>query len=310
MATEGIPRRCSQLLSVPSPTGTATGGDGGRPAAAPPRSSCISRSIEPTTTSRGHNSVMRSLKSPLLAFLSVFAVCGFTGTAAAGGSPSHPVQVRVVLAQHRAVAGHPIKGSVILTNTTARPITVDTCAENGWLAVGLSGSVNSFPFTHTLVGCAPTVRLDPGDNRFPVTVITTYAGCTQPQPAGGASPTLAMPTCTVAGSPPLPPGIYSTKVDLVGLSGLTQAANRVVVHLRAPKNPPRLAPCADEPGMAPAPVTVPDVVGASSSAAAFVLARACLNAGYAAPVGSSVIAETPPVGSMVPEHSTVTLSTR
>jgi hypothetical protein len=255
--------------------------------------------------------VMRSLKPPLFALLGVFAACGcVAGAAAAGGSPSHPVQVRVVLAQHRAVAGYPIKGTVILTNTTARPITVDTCADNGWLAVGLSGKVDSFPFTHTLVGCAPKVRLAPGDNRFPVTVITTYAGCTQPQPAGGSSPTLSMPTCTVAGSPPLPAGIYSTKFDLVGLPGLTQPANRVVVYLTAPRNPPRLAPCADEPGTAPAPVTVPDVVGASSSTAALVLARACLNAGYAAPVGSSVVAETPAVGSMVPEHSTVTLSTR
>ena len=258
---------------------------------------------------RRHDPVMRGLRSALLVLLSVFTVCGFVTTAAAGQSTSPPVKVNVVLAQHRAVAGHPIKGTVVLTNTTSRQITVETCARNGWLAVGLSGHVDSYPFAHTLIGCAPTVRLAPGANRFPVIVVTTYAGCTQPQPAGGSSPTLAMPTCTVAGPPPLPAGSYSTKVDLVGLGGLTQVPNQVVVHLRAPKNPPRLAPCADRPGTTTAPVTVPDVVGASSSAAASVLAGACLNATYASPVGSSVISETPSAGSVVPEHSTVNLFT-
>ena len=242
--------------------------------------------------------------------LSALAVSSATTPAASGVSPSHPVKVRVTLAQDRVVAGQSIKGTVVFTNTTARHITVDTCAANGWLAVGLTGRVDSYPFAHTLIGCAPTVRLAPGVNRFPVTIITTSAGCTQPQPAGGSSPTPSLPTCTVSGPPPLPAGSYSTKVDVVGLAGLTRAPNRVVVHLRAPKHPPRLAPCADQPGTAPALVMVPDVVGASSLGAALVLARACLNAGYASPVGSSVISETPIAGSKVAEHSTVILTTR
>jgi hypothetical protein len=264
---------------------------------------------EPIRTNRSHNPVMRVPRTLILAALSVFAVSSCT-TAVAAGATAHPVEVRVVLANKGAIAGHPIKGSVVLTNTTARQIIVDTCAVNGWLAVGLSGRVDSYPFAHTAVGCAPTVRLAPGANRFPVTVITTYSSCVQPQPAGGSSPTPSMPTCTVAGPPPLPAGSYSTRIDVVGLANLTQAPNRVVVHLKAPKNPPRLAPCADQPGAAAASVIVPDVVGASSLAAASVLARACLNAGYASPVGSPVVSETPAAGSKVPEHSTVTLATR
>jgi beta-lactam-binding protein with PASTA domain len=55
---------------------------------------------------------------------------------------------------------------------------------------------------------------------------------------------------------------------------------------------------------------VPNVVGTSSSAAALVLAKACLNAIYANPVGSPVISEAPVAGSNVSEHSTVTLTTR
>jgi len=266
-------------------------------------------SVEPIRANERHSSVMKSPKTLLLMALSIFAVSSFTAEAAAEEWASHPVTVRVTLRQHRVIAGTPIKGIVVLTNTTASPITVDTCAANGWLAVGLSGRVDSHPFLHTLIRCTPTVRLARGANRFPVVVITTYAGCTQPEPAG-SSPTLTMPTCTVAGPPPLPAGTYSTKVDVVGLDGLTQPLNRVVVHLKAPKNPPRLASCADQPGTAPAPVVVPNVVGASSSAAASMLARACLNAGYASPVGSSVTSEIPTAGSRVPEHSTVTLTTR
>jgi hypothetical protein len=118
-----------------------------------------------------------------------------------------------------------------------------------------------------------------------------------------------LPTCTVEGPPPLPAGRYSTQINIVGIGGVAPAPH-VVVHLRAAKNPPPLAPCADQPGSKPSPVTVPDVVGASSLAAASVLAKACLNAGYASPVGSPVLSESPVAGSKVPEHSTVTLTTR
>ena len=57
-------------------------------------------------------------------------------------------------------------------------------------------------------------------------------------------------------------------------------------------------------------VTVPDVVGLSSIVAAVPLASARLNTGYANPVGTHVIAESPVAGSKVPEHSTVILTTQ
>ncbi len=179
--------------------------------------------------------------------LSTFIMGSFTVTATASGSPPHRIEVHVILVQHRAVAKQAIAGTVILTNTTASVVTVDTCASDGWLAVGLSGQVNSYPFGQLLVGCSATVRLAPGPNRFPVRVITTYAGCVQPQPAGGSHPTPDFPWCTVAGSPPLPEGRYVTKVNIVGPSGLTQAPNRVALQLKSPKKPPPLVPCAISP---------------------------------------------------------------
>jgi PASTA domain len=242
--------------------------------------------------------------------LSALVACGLASAADAAGSHLFPVEIHVDLAHHSVVAGHSIKGMVVLTNTTTKRITVQTCADDGWLEVGLTGHVDSYPFGNALIACAATVRLAPGPNRFPVTVLTTYASCTQPQPASGSTPTPTTPTCTVAGPPPLPAGRYATKLNLIGLGGLTQAPNRVLVSLSKPRHEPPLAPCADVPGVALPQVTVPNVVGASSSAAALVLARACLNAGYTSPVKSQVISEAPTAGSTVPEHSTVTLSTR
>jgi hypothetical protein len=242
--------------------------------------------------------------------LVTLGLTGYAPLAGASGSQAPPIRAHIALSTPRVVAGHPIKGTVVLTNTTHKEITVNTCATNGWLAVGLSGPVNSYPFGSFEVGCAPSIRLAPGTNRFPVTVITTYAGCAQPRPGG--SPGTALPFCTESNghvsSPPLPAGRYSTKLHVVGLTGLTQTPNQVVVTLFAPAKAPVPAPCT--PSTPPMLVTVPNVVGDSSSGAAFAFAKACLNAGSANPVGTRVISESPPANSKVPEYSTVTLVTR
>jgi hypothetical protein len=199
---------------------------------------------------------------------------------------------------------------VLLTNTTKKAITVNTCTEDSWLVVGLSGRVSSLPFGSQLLICPPSLRLRPGTNRFGIKVITTYAECTQPQPDGSSSATTLTPWCTTAGLPALPSGRYVTKLHLVGLTGLTLNPNRVVVYLTRPKNSPPVAPCADQAGTPLPMVTVPNVMGMNSLAAASILATVCLNAGYASPVGSQVASESPIAGSKVAEHSTVILTTR
>jgi hypothetical protein len=237
---------------------------------------------------------------------------GWGAGAAAQTAPSRPVEVHLTLATHQVVAGHQITGTVTLTNTSDHSITVNTCATNGWLAVGLSGHGTSPPFFHTAVGCAPSVRLSPGTHHFPVTVITTYGTCQEPEPAG--NPPSALPTCTVSNgrqtAPPLPAGTYSTQMQFVGLNGKTTPPNHVAVTLLAPAKPPVLAPCADVPGAATPTVTVPNVVGLSSSLAALSFAHACINAGWTSPVGTHVTAEAPVAGAKVPEHSTVMLTTQ
>jgi hypothetical protein len=256
--------------------------------------------------------VKRCLQRGVALSVMLLALGGSLPAAAAGASHRPPIKVDVTLGTRRVVAGHPIKATVDLTNTTHKEITVNTCAGDGWLAVGLNGRVDSHPFASFLVGCPPTIRLTPGLNRFPVNVITTYDECVQPRPAG-TSPS-PEPVCVIAdgrlSQPPLPAGRYSTALHVVGLAGLTRAANRVIVTLTAPATTPTLAPCADTPGTAPKFVTVPNVIGLSSSVAAFPLASACLNAGYANPVGTQVISQSPVAGSQVPEHSSVILTTQ
>jgi hypothetical protein len=238
---------------------------------------------------------------------------GWGAPATAQETTAHPVKVHLTLAAHRVVAGHPIKGTMVLTNTSDRVITVNTCAIDGWVAVGLSGHGISPSFFHPAVGCDPSVRLAPGSHRFHVTVSTSYTSCTAADPAGNA-PSPSFPNCTESNGkqipPPLPAGKYSTVVQIVGLDGETQSPNRVVVTLSAPAKPPAVAPCAVVPGVATPTVTVPNVVGLSSSLAALALAHACLNTGYASPVGMRVTAEAPAAGSKVAEHSTVILTTQ
>ncbi len=238
---------------------------------------------------------------------------GWSSAAAAQATPSPPVTVHLALATDHVTSGHRITGTVVLTNTSDRTITVDTCAVNGWLSVGLSGHGIAPSSAHTVVGCNPTVRLAHGAHRFRVTVITTYGGCAQAEPAGNPSQSI-LPCVMSSGSrispPPLPAGKYSAVVQLVGLDGDTRAQNRVVVTLAASKKPLVYPPCTDLPGHPIPTVTVPNVVGLSSSAAALSFAHACLNAGYASPVGTHVTAEAPVAGSTVAEHSTVILSTQ
>lgn len=140
---------------------------------------------------------------------------------------SRPVAVRVELSSHRVVAGGPLHGSVVLTNSTPHRITVETCAD-GWLQVALKNRKYSPGFAHLLPACPPTVHLKPGANRFHVTVLTTYGGCLEP---GGQS-SVSIPAC-VSGNklPPLPPGRYVTTVSISGLDHLTRQPRQVRVTL-------------------------------------------------------------------------------
>ena len=162
----------------------------------------------------------------------------------AGGAPAPPIRVSVVLPVHHVVAGRLLKATVVLKNTTTKPIIVQQCAIDGWLAVGLTGKVDSYPFGHEAVGCEATVKIKPGANRFPIHITTSYAACTGASPAGNR-PDAISPNCVLEAGrqspPPLPAGSYTTKVDIVGLDGLTGPAPPVRVRITAPASAPTAA---------------------------------------------------------------------
>jgi hypothetical protein len=156
-----------------------------------------------------------------------------SGTAGASQSISTPVKVHVSLTNDRVLAGQRIKGTVLLTNTTHQTITVNTCAANGWLQVGLKGHGYAYQASSWLILCPPSIHLVPGANRFSVTVLTSYETCSQPD-GKSFTPT---PRCISNhghppfGSPPLPSGKYSTTVSIFGLPHLTRPPNPVKVTL-------------------------------------------------------------------------------
>jgi hypothetical protein len=162
------------------------------------------------------------------ATVSLVFLMAISGTAGASRPNPAPIKVRITLGSGRVAAGQRIKGTVLLTNTASKTITVNTCADNGWLQVGLKGHGYAYKPSSLLILCPPTVRLHPGPNRFSVTVFTSYESCSQPE---GNAPTPA-PRCTRSnGLPPLPSGKYSITVSSFGLPHLTRAPNHVTVTL-------------------------------------------------------------------------------
>jgi hypothetical protein len=174
-----------------------------------------------------------------------------TGTAALA-----PVEIQLVLDRTQVTAGTPIRGEARLTNTTGRAITVETCASNGWLSVGLTNAQVSYDPATVGNVCGPTVRLSPGLNRIPIVISSSFLACTQT--SSQATPQL--PVCTSQGEPPLPAGQYLTKIVTTGLPAGTRLPSAIKVRLLAtatklsacqagqlaPGNGPRLSPAPGE----------------------------------------------------------------
>ena len=139
---------------------------------------------------------------------------------------STPLSLAITLDHTLVTAGTPIKGTAVFTNRTGSPITVDACAADGWLDVGLSNHTITYNPANPLIACTPTVQLAPGVTRTPVTVMTTYQGCTQSAPG-----TPEYPPCNPDGLPPLPAGTYHTVVITSGLPAGTPAPNIITVAL-------------------------------------------------------------------------------
>ena len=150
----------------------------------------------------------------------VLVAPGISGAA----TKKSPITISVAVAKTSVVAGTPIHGVAILTNTSSKSVTVKSCAANGWLFVGVANAQIPFGAASTAVACAPSVHLKPGANRFAVTIITTYSECSQVKNPN-------VPRCTKSGAPPLPKGVYKTSVIVVGLPPGTPSPRAITVTL-------------------------------------------------------------------------------
>ena len=109
-------------------------------------------------------------------------VLAASGLSACGTRPAGvarpPISVSFALQHDRVAAGTVIPGVATLTNNTGKSVTVETCARNGWLDVGLTSPSIPYRPGNGAVGCPPTVHLKPGPNHFPIEIWTTYLECT------------------------------------------------------------------------------------------------------------------------------------
>jgi hypothetical protein len=139
-----------------------------------------------------------------------------------------PLNLRITLDHTTVKAGTSIKGEATFTNTTSEAITVETCAADGWLDVGLTGHGIVFAPADIQIACLPTVQIPPGTTNYPVTVSTSYAGCTPP---GVSISRQTIPDCLPSEPPPLPVGTYRTEVVTTGLPTDISGPNVINVTL-------------------------------------------------------------------------------
>jgi hypothetical protein len=151
-------------------------------------------------------------------------------------APDHAaVEVSLQFAASQFAAGPIIRGEAIVTNTTRQTITVKDCRANDWpiFALARAGTnITSGPAIDG-VGCPSQadIRLKPGPNRFPISLLTTYDIC-QPEATAQA------PKCGPDNQVPLlPAGSYHTKSFIDGLPGQDVHVDEVTLTLTLTHQP-------------------------------------------------------------------------
>jgi hypothetical protein len=110
---------------------------------------------------------------------------------------------RIALSKHRVVAGGTISGYLVVTSRASAPINLTKECEPSFQVVVTDRSVRQEPAFDAMCTDQP-LMIQPGANRFPVTVTATYFECGQP----GATPRSTGPVCGPDGPPPLPACSY------------------------------------------------------------------------------------------------------
>jgi hypothetical protein len=119
------------------------------------------------------------------------------------------LSTQVMLEVTQVRAGTPIKGTIVVTNTTGRSIAAPAGCAISYEVVLTSPRYK--PIVAWPADCEYNRRsassFAPGVTKMAVTVSTTYLAC------GGQGPSdPTMPPCAGAGLPPLPAGVYYTEL--------------------------------------------------------------------------------------------------
>jgi hypothetical protein len=123
------------------------------------------------------------------------------------------IRVRVELRNHQVTAGQSITGTLVVTSTASGRIDLTKMCEPSFQVVLGNRTISQHPAFNAVCSSQP-LWINPGTNRFPLAVTTSYFECVQP----GGSSTAPIAACGSDGPPPLPPGEYHTV--LVGSGNL------------------------------------------------------------------------------------------
>jgi len=134
---------------------------------------------------------------------------------------------RIELDSTQVVAGHPMRGTLVVTNSGSSPINLTRRCYPGFL-IELTNKHIPPQVSFNFDCVNRPFLIPPGTSRFDMTILTTQ-GCTA---SGGTSAT-PIPTCPPGGGlPALPPGQY--RAVLVGDGVALPAPRPVPVTLLAP----------------------------------------------------------------------------
>lgn len=145
------------------------------------------------------------------------------GAASSSTVASEPIEVGLILNATEVLAGQQLGATVTLTNTTSAAIVMRlTCDGTAPIYVGLGNANVQFRRPPIPANACPprSIRLRVGENRFPISIATTYQSCTTTANSSSSVSANGVPPCTDASGelPPLPAGSYLTNVYIDGLS--------------------------------------------------------------------------------------------
>jgi hypothetical protein len=134
-------------------------------------------------------------------------------------TPHSPITLRLILPMRTLTSGKSIQARVVVTNSSARSVSMGTTCPGAEFEVGLTNKYVHFIYISDL-GLCYGLRFHPGSTAVPVTIMASYQRC------DGNSGV----RCNASG---LPPGRYETTVLTQGFPVGTKIPAPMSVVVRA-----------------------------------------------------------------------------